>query len=62
MSRMPDLDEFLEDDEEFPGDDWKWGYAFGKRAEQERIISLIEEYGSEDFTSDLVALIKGERE
>ena len=29
--------------------------------ERERIISLIEEYGSEDFTSDLIALIKGEQ-
>ena len=62
MSRLPDLDDFLEDDEEFPGDDWDWGYAFGKSAEQERIISLIEKYGSEDFTFDLIALIRGEQE
>ena len=41
MSRLPDLDEFLEDDEGMPSDDWEWGHAFGKNAERERITRNI---------------------
>ena len=41
VSRVPDIDEFLDDDIEFPGDDWEWGYVAGKQVEQERIIKLL---------------------
>jgi hypothetical protein len=64
VSRLPDLDYFLDPKSLTPqqlytlqSETW----AQGAEAEQERIISLIEEYGSEDFTSDLIALIKGEQ-
>jgi hypothetical protein len=58
VSRVPDIDEFLDDDIEFPGDDWEWGYVAGKQVEQERIVKIVEDYGSEDFTSELIKLIK----
>lgn len=59
VSRVPDIDEFLDDDDiEFPGDDWEWGYVAGKQVEQERIVKIVEDYGSEDFTSELIKLIK----
>ena len=66
MSRLPDLDEFLEDDDdiEFPGDDWEYGYVAGKEAERERIIKLLEEvlqFDSEDEKRNLFALITGEQ-
>jgi hypothetical protein len=59
VSRLPDLDEFLENHEEFPGDDWEWGYAFGKRAEQERIIELLLS-GWVDESSPIIKEIRGE--
>jgi hypothetical protein len=36
-------------------------FGFGVRTEQERIIKIIQDYGSEDFTAELIELIKGEQ-
>lgn len=61
MSRLPDLDEFLEDDEaESPGDDWDWGYLSGKRDRQEQIINIVNRYKNKPaFTFDnLISVIE----
>ena len=36
-------------------------FGIGVRTEQERIIKIIQDYGSEDFTAELIELIKGEQ-
>jgi hypothetical protein len=36
-------------------------FAIGVRTEQERIIKIIQDHGSEDFTAELIELIKGEQ-
>lgn len=68
MSRVPDLDEFLDDDSEWLDDDmldddWDWGYLAGEKSEQERIIKLIEEtlmiHTDQKFF--LIRSIKGEQ-
>jgi hypothetical protein len=33
----------------------------GAQREQERIVKIIQNYGSEDFTAELIELIKGEQ-
>lgn len=51
MSRVPDLDEFLDDedpewlDDDMPDDDWDWGYLAGEESERKRIIKLLSEAG-----------------
>ncbi len=64
VSRVPDIDEFLDPKSLTPQELYRLQsetWAQGAEAEQERIVGLIEEYGSEDFTSDLIELIKGEQ-
>lgn len=39
----------------------RYGMWLGSKREQERVIDIIEDYGSEDFTAELIALIKGEQ-
>ena len=36
-------------------------YEQGIVREQERIVKIIKEYGSQDFTSGLIEVIKGEQ-
>ena len=36
-------------------------WSQGAQFERERIIKVIKDFGSEDFTTDLIALIKGEQ-
>jgi hypothetical protein len=33
----------------------------GVKTERQRIVDIIEDYGSEDFTAELIAIIKGEQ-
>ena len=33
----------------------------GEKTERKRIVEIIEDYGSEDFTAELIAIIKGEQ-
>jgi hypothetical protein len=64
VSRLLDLDDFLDPKSLTPQQLYKLQsdtWAQGAEYERERIISLIEDYGSEDFTSDLIELIKGEQ-
>ena len=64
MSRITDLDDYLDPKSLTPQELYRLQsetWAQGAEAEQERIVGLIEEYGSEDFTSDLIELIKGEQ-
>lgn len=73
MSRVPDLDEFLDDedpewlDDDMLDDDWDWGYLAGEKSEQERIIKLLRARVTkhhpvlEMHIEELEALIKGEQ-
>jgi hypothetical protein len=64
VSRLLDLDDFLDPKSLTPQQLYKLQsetWAQGAEYERERIISLIEDYGSEDFTSDLIEQIKGEQ-
>jgi hypothetical protein len=36
-------------------------YNQGVNRERERIVKIIQNYGSEDFTAELIELIKGEQ-
>lgn len=36
-------------------------FESGRNYERERIIKIIENFGSEDFTAELIELIKGEQ-
>lgn len=33
----------------------------GEKTERNRILDIIEDYGSEDFTAELIAIIKGDQ-
>jgi hypothetical protein len=64
VSRLLDLDDFLDPKSLTPQQLYKLQsetWAQGAEYERGRIISLIEDYGSEDFTSELIELIKGEQ-
>jgi hypothetical protein len=41
--------------------EWDIAFRTGKENEQERIIKIIESYGSKDMTEELVALIRGQQ-
>jgi hypothetical protein len=41
--------------------EWDIAYRTGKENEQERIIKIIEDYGSEDMTAELISIIKREQ-
>jgi hypothetical protein len=64
VGRLLDLDDFLDPKSLTPqqlyklqSETWEQGADY----ERERIIAIVQDYGSPDFTNELIALIKGEQ-
>jgi hypothetical protein len=64
VGRLLDLDDFLDPKSLTPQQLYKLQsetWAQGADYERERIIAIVQDYGSPDFTNELIALIKGEQ-